>query len=104
MAVENKVLVEKLSARGYYFLGEQDLLDASLTLAIAHSRSGGDPSMNKSQLGLGLRSTKPNTDPSTRAVWKDARMILSHQLGSLGIRKKRPSSVNVLGCPRDKKT
>ncbi|CAF9936407.1 MAG: hypothetical protein HETSPECPRED_010329 [Heterodermia speciosa] len=85
MAAENKVLVEKLTAGGYYFLGEQDLLDA-LTLAIAHSHSGVEPSM---QLGLGLRTTKPDTDPSTRAVWKkDARMILSHQLGSLGIRKK----------------
>ena len=85
MAVENKALVEKLIAGGYYFLGERDLVEA-LTIAIAHSSSGGDKFMNKSQIGLGLRSTKPITDPSTRVVWKkDARMILSHQLGSLGI-------------------
>lgn len=85
MAVENKALVEKLTAGGYHFLGEQDLLDA-LTIAIAHSRPGKDCFMNKSQLGLGFRSTKPITDPSTRVVWKkDARMVLSHQFESLGI-------------------
>ena len=86
IAVENKALVEKLTAGGYYFLGEKDLVDA-LTIAIAYSRPGNDPFMNKSQLGLGLRSTKPITDPSTRVVWKkDARMVLSHQLGALEMR------------------
>ncbi|MCJ1285677.1 hypothetical protein MMC26_005018 [Xylographa opegraphella] len=85
MAVENRALVEKLTAGGYLFLGEQDLIDA-LTIAIAYSRPGKDPSMNKSQVGLGFRSTKPITDPSTRVVWKkDARMAISHQFGSLGI-------------------
>lgn len=85
MAVENKALVERLTAGGYYFLGEKDLVDA-LTIAIAHSRSRSDRLVNKSQLGLGLRSTKPITDPSTRVVWKkDARMVLSHQLRSLDI-------------------
>lgn len=85
MAVENRALVEKLKAGGYHFLGEKDLIDA-LTLAIAYSRPGKDRSMNKSQLGLGLRSAKPITDPSTRVVWKkDARMVLSHQVGSLGL-------------------
>ncbi len=85
MAVENRALVEKLTAGGYHFLGEQDLIDA-LSIAIAYSRPGKDHFMNKSQLGLGLRSTKPITDPSTRVVWKkDARMVLSHQFESLGI-------------------
>ncbi|MCJ1434803.1 hypothetical protein MMC27_004173 [Xylographa pallens] len=85
MAVENRALVEKLTAGGYLFLGEQDLIDA-LTIAIAYSRPGTDRLMNKSQLGLGLRSTKRITDPSTRVVWKkDARMVLSHQFESLGI-------------------
>ena len=84
MAVENRGLREKLTAYGYHFLGEKDLIDA-LTIAIAYSRPGKDRSTNKSQLGLGLRSTKPMTDPSTRVVWKkDARMVLSHQFGSLG--------------------
>ena len=85
MAVENRALVEKLTAGGYHFLCEQDLIDA-VTLAIAYSRPGKDRFMNKSQLGLGIRSTKRITDPSTRVVWKkDARMVLSHQFGSMGI-------------------
>lgn len=85
MAVENRALLEKLVAGGYYFLSEKDLIDA-LTIAIAYSRPGKDRSMNKSQLGLGLRSSRPITDPSTRVVWKkDARMMLSHQFESLGI-------------------
>ena len=85
MAVENKTLVEKLTAGGYYFLDQKELLDA-LAIAVAHSRPEGKQFMNKSQLGLGLRSTKPITDPSTRVAWKkDARMVLSHQLGSLGM-------------------
>lgn len=85
MGVENRALVEKLTAGGYLFLSEQDLIDA-LTIAIAYSRPGKDRFMNKSQLGLGIRSTKPITDPSTRVVWKkDARMLLSHQFGSLGV-------------------
>lgn len=84
MAMENSALVEKLKTGGYYFLSEQDLIDA-LTIAIVHSRPGPDRFMNKSQLGLGFRSTKPITSPSTRVVWKkDARMAISHQFGSLG--------------------
>ena len=83
MAVENKALLKRLTADGYHFLSEKDLIDA-LTLAIEHSRPGED-SMKKSQVGIGLRSTIPIDDPSTRVVWKkDARMALSHQFGSLG--------------------
>ena len=85
MAVENRALLEKLTAGGYHFLGEKDLIDA-LIIAIAYSRPVKDRSMNKSQLGLGLRSNKPITNPSTRVVWKkDARMVVSHQFESLGI-------------------
>ena len=85
MVRENRELNQKLKAGGYHFLGEKDLIDA-LAIAIAYSRPGKDRLMNKSQLGLGLRSTKPMTDPSTRVVWKkDARMVLSHQIESLGI-------------------
>ena len=85
MVRENRELNQKLMASGYYFLNEQDLLDA-LTIAIAYSRPEKDMLMNKSQLGVGLRSTKPMNDPSTRVAWKkDARMVLSHQFGSLGI-------------------
>lgn len=81
----NRELNQKLIATGYHFLGEQELLDA-LAIAIAYSRCGKDMCMNKSQLGLGLRSSKPMTDPSTRVAWKkDARMAISHHFGSLGI-------------------
>lgn len=83
MAMENLAMVDKFKASGYYFLGEQDLIDA-LTIAINHSRPGKDPLHNKSQLGLGFASSRSITDPSTRVVWKkDARWAFSHQLGSL---------------------
>jgi hypothetical protein len=85
MAMENSSLVEKLKTSGYHFLGEKNLIDA-LTVAIAYSRPGKDRFVNKSQLGLGFRSTKPITNPETRVVWKkDARMVLSHQLDSLDV-------------------
>ena len=86
MVRDNRELNQKLMAGGYYFLGEQVLLDA-LTIAIAYSRPRKDLFMNKSQLGLGLRSIKPMTDPSTRVAWKkDARMAISHHFDGLGIR------------------
>lgn len=85
MVRENRELNQKLMAAGYHFLGEQELLDA-LALAIAYSRPGKDLLMKKSQLGLGLRSTKPMTDPSTRVAWKrDSRMAISHHFGPMGI-------------------
>lgn len=99
MAVENRALIEKLTAGGYYLLDEQDLIDA-LTVAIAYSRPGKDRFMNKSQLGLGIRSTKPITDRSTRVVWKkDARMSISHHFGSMGIINDEDARENLkLAC------
>ena len=85
MAIEDNVLAEKLKDSGYYFCGEQDLIDA-LAIAITHSRPRKDQSMNMSQLGFGFRSTKPITSPSNRVVWKkDPRMAFSHQLGAFGV-------------------
>lgn len=82
---ENRGVFDKLTAAGYHILGEKDLIDA-LTIAIAYSRPVKDCFTNKSQLGLGIRSSKPITDPSSRVVWKkDARMVLSHQFESLGL-------------------
>ena len=61
---------------GYHFLNEQDLLDA-LIIAIAYSRPGKDMLMNKSQLGLELRSIKSMTDPINRVAWKkDTQMAI----------------------------
>lgn len=85
MVRENRELNNKLLAAGYHFLNEQDLLDA-LTIAIAYSRPGKDMPISKSQLALGLRSTKPMIDPSNRVAWrKDARMAISHQFEPLGM-------------------
>ena len=83
MAMESDALVEQLKGSGYYFLSEHHLIDA-LTIAIAHSRPGKDLFMSKSQLGLGIRSTKPITSPSSRVAWKkDSRMAISHYYNSL---------------------
>ena len=85
MAVENRALVAKLKKGGYHFLNEQDLIDA-LIVAITHSRPGKDPSMSKSQLGLGFRSAKPMTSASTQVAWKkDMRFVLSHRFKGLGM-------------------
>lgn len=86
MVRENRELNQKLMAGGYCFLNEQELLDA-LAISIAYSRPAKDVLFNKSQLGVGLRSTKPMTDPSTRVAWKkDARMAVSHHFEYLGIK------------------
>jgi hypothetical protein len=85
MAMENSALVEKLKAGGYYFLCEQDLIDA-LTITITNSRPRKDCFLNKSQLGLGFRSTKTIANPLTWVVWKrDARMAVSHYFDALRI-------------------
>ena len=84
MATENKALVKKLKDDGYHFLEGQDLIDA-LTIAIGNSRPGKDGRSTQSQLGLGIRSTRPFSDPKCRVVWKkDARMVRSHHLKPLG--------------------
>ena len=85
MVRENREINQGLAAGGYLFLGERELIDA-LAVAITYSRPAEDRLINKSQLGLGIRSTKPMTDSSTRVAWKkDARMVFSHQFGPLGI-------------------
>lgn len=86
MVREHREVNQRLLANGYLSLGEQDLLDA-LALAIAYSHPAEDALANKSQISVGLRSTKPMIDPSTRVAWKkDARMAGSHQLEPLGIK------------------
>ena len=88
MVRENKEIYQGLAAGGYLFLGEKELLDA-LAIAIAYSRPDKDKAklMNKSHLGIGIRSTKAMTDASTRVVWKkDARFAISHHFGGLGMK------------------
>ena len=85
MIRENKDIYQGLAAGGYLFLGEKELIDA-VAIAIAYSRPNKDKFMNKSHLGIGMRSTKAMTDTSTRVVWKkDARFAISHHFGGLGI-------------------
>jgi hypothetical protein len=84
MAVESEALVRTLKGSGYYFLNERHLIDA-LTIAVVYSRPGGDRFMHKSQVGLGIRSTKPISSPSSRVAWKrDSRMAISHHFGCIG--------------------
>jgi len=84
MAMESGALVKSLKGSGYYFLNERQLIDA-LSIAIAYSHPGRDQLMHKSQLGLGIRSTKPITSPLSRVAWKkDSRMAISHHFGPLG--------------------
>lgn len=79
--VENQALLDQFRALSYYTLKETELLDA-LSYQIAHQRPA--PSTegsftNPAELVIGLRSTKPLSDPNNRAVWKrDVRMAADH--------------------------
>ncbi|KAL4885438.1 KR-domain-containing protein [Aspergillus karnatakaensis] len=78
MAVQSDALVKNLKRSGYYFLNERHLIDA-LTISLAHSRPRGDQFMHRSQLGLGIRATKPMAAAVCRVAWKkDSRMAISH--------------------------
>ncbi|CAI7673580.1 unnamed protein product [Penicillium pancosmium] len=84
MAVESEALMKNLKRSGYYFLNERHLIDA-LTISLAHSRPGPDQYMHRSQLGLGIRSTKPIATPTCRVAWKkDSRMAISHHFEPIG--------------------
>jgi len=84
MAVKSDALVKTLKGSGYYYLNERHLIDV-LTIAIENSLPEGDPFLHKSQVGLGIRSTKPFSSPSNRVAWKkDARMAISHHFGNVG--------------------
>ncbi|KAL6229816.1 hypothetical protein BDW75DRAFT_234901 [Aspergillus navahoensis] len=78
MAVKSGALMKNLKRSGYYFLHERHLIDA-LTISLAHSRPEGDQLMHRSQLGLGIGSTKPMAAPTCRVAWKkDSRMAISY--------------------------
>jgi hypothetical protein len=84
MAVKSDALMKNLKRSGYYFLNERHLIDA-LTISLAHSRPGGDQFMHRSQLGLGIRSTKSMATPTCRVAWKkDSRMAISHHFEPIG--------------------
>ncbi|KAJ5995511.1 hypothetical protein N7481_002488 [Penicillium waksmanii] len=84
MAVKSEGLMKNLKRSGYYFLNERHLINA-LTISLAHSRPGGDRFMHRSQLGLGIRSTKSMATPTCRVAWKkDSRMAISHHFEPIG--------------------
>ena len=76
---QNPAVLEQFRATSSHTLREQDLMDA---LHFAMIRSMAPPPsragyLNSSQTVIGLRSTKPLSDPSNRAIWKrDVRMSL----------------------------
>jgi hypothetical protein len=76
----NQVVKDSLRTAGMWFLREIDLLDA-LHLSILQSspEPATKPSttsfVEKSQLAIGLRATKPMSDPSNRVIWKRDRRV-----------------------------
>ena len=68
-----QAVMEQLRARMGYLLQEQDLLD-SLELAIKRSqpqmKGHRDVCMNKSQLGIGFRTTQPISSSESRVLWR----------------------------------
>ena len=74
---QNPAVLEHFKASGMHTLREQDLMDTLQLLMTQYKVS--PPSTagyrNSAQVVIGLRSTKPLSDPSNRTVWKrDIRM------------------------------
>jgi aryl carrier-like protein len=87
---KNIAILNQARALSIYTLQEQDLLDAiqisidrSLPSVAEAGSRGRHAYCNTSQLTIGLRSSKPLSDPGNRTVWKrDVRMSLYRQLES----------------------
>lgn len=79
--VENKALMDQFRALSYYTLKETELLDAigyQVTHQVPAPATDGSFT-NPAELVIGLKSTKPLSDPNNRAVWKrDVRMAHDH--------------------------
>lgn len=80
---QNPAVLEQIKATNVYTLREQDLLDA-LQLAMTQCSSrlpSSDGYTNDAQLAIGLRSTKPLSDPTNRSIWRrDIRMSVYRNL------------------------
>lgn len=80
---QNPAVLEQFRATGAHTLEEKDLLDA-MQMAISQSRPAKpskDGFSNPSHFTIGLRSTRPLSDPSNRTIWKrDIRMALYRNL------------------------
>ncbi|KAL9010176.1 MAG: hypothetical protein Q9173_004864 [Seirophora scorigena] len=85
---QNPAVLEQLKAASAHTLREQDLMD-TLQLVIGKSAAepwSGEDYSNRNQWVIGLRSTKPLSDPSNRAIWKrDIRMSAYRNLESLTV-------------------
>ncbi|UKZ71288.1 putative secondary metabolism biosynthetic enzyme [Trichoderma atroviride] len=80
--VENPALLDQFRALSFYTLEENELLEG-LTYTLSHQHpapsSSDDGFYNPSELAIGLKSTKPLSDPSNRCIWKrDRRMAQAH--------------------------
>lgn len=79
--------LETLRATAIHTVHEQGLLD-SIELALLRSQPGCQPPLgsgyaNRSQIGLGIRSTLPLSAPNNRTLWrKDPRMSVYRNLES----------------------
>lgn len=79
--VENQSLLDQFKSLSYHLLKENDLLEG-LTFMLSHQKPAPTSEgsfVNPAELIIGLKSTKPLSDPNNRAVWKrDRRMAASH--------------------------
>ena len=88
---QNPAVLEHFKAVSVHTLREQDLMD-SLHLEMTRYTAPLPTTagyVNQSQLVIGLRSTRPHSDSSNRALWKrDVRMSLYRNMDH----SNRPSS------------
>ena len=81
---QNAAVLEQFKTTSAYTLREQSLLDALHLMMVKRTAPISTAStgyMNPAQLVIGLRSTKPLSDPNNRAIWKrDIRMALYRNL------------------------
>ncbi|KAF3000355.1 t1pks [Neopestalotiopsis sp. 37M] len=87
LGAEGALKLEPLRASGYWMLVERDLVEA-LELMIWRSSSKSSPPAidaavpaytSPNQLGLGLRTTLPLSDPRNRVVWRRDRRMAAYQ-------------------------
>ena len=91
---QNPAVLEQLKAQNAHTLREQDLIDTLqlvMTKCTAPPPSAAAGYRNPTQLVIGLRSTKPLSDPSNRSIWKrDVRMSLYRNLETSALASTGP--------------
>ncbi len=90
---QNPAVLEQFKAQSTHTLREQNLMD---TLQLVMTECTAPPPSaagyrNPTQLVIGLRSTKPLSDPSNRTIWKrDIRMSLYRNLETFALANTGP--------------